>query len=337
MARTKQEVRDFLNSQVGQKVNAKAGIYNGQCVSLIKALLEFLGVNNPYGARGNAKDVGDTLLREGVAHNGGGWLTVIVNRDMGLIDGVRYGHIWLDLNGEANFEQNGARALYTTKNTRPRSQGQQEVNLDHLLAPDPAPAPKKSNEEVAAEVLAGAWGNNPERREKLVAAGYDYNAIQAIVNGKAGNTAAPRKSNEVIADEVIAGAWGNGDDRKARLAAAGYDYAAVQAIVNSRVPANPAPKLSNEQVADQVIAQAWGNGQERKDRLAAAGYSYNAVQAIVNARMGTGTAGRKSNDVVANEIIAGLWGKGQERKDRLAAAGYDYGAVQALVNRKLGL
>ena len=133
MARTKQEVRDFLNSQVGQKVNAKAGIYNGQCVSLIKALLEFLGVPNPYAARGDAIYVNDTLLRQGIAQNGKGWLTIVVNRDMGYIDGVHYGHIWIDLRGEANFEQNGARALYTTKNTRPLSQGQQFVNLDKYI------------------------------------------------------------------------------------------------------------------------------------------------------------------------------------------------------------
>lgn len=137
MARTKQEVRDFLNSQVGQRVNAKSGIYSGQCVSLIKALLEFLGVPNPYAGRGNAISVNDTLLREGIAANGGGWLTIVVNRDMGRIfeNGVwnNYGHIWIDLQGEANFEQNGAKALYTTKNTRPISQGQQFVNFDKYI------------------------------------------------------------------------------------------------------------------------------------------------------------------------------------------------------------
>lgn len=133
MARTKQEVRDFLNLLVGLMVNEKCGIYNGQCVSLIKALLEFLGAPNPYAGRGNAKDVGDTLLRQGLASPNDGWLRVCVNRDMGLIDGVRYGHIWLDLANEMNFEQNGARALRTTKNTRPISQAQQIVNLDQYI------------------------------------------------------------------------------------------------------------------------------------------------------------------------------------------------------------
>lgn len=136
MARTKQEVRDFLNTLVGAMVNEKCGIYNGQCVSLIKALLEFLGAPDPYAARGNARDVGYTLLRQGLAENGTGWLNVCVNRDMGLIDGVRYGHIWLDLANEANFEQNGSKALHTTKNTRPISQAQQIVNLDQYIKED---------------------------------------------------------------------------------------------------------------------------------------------------------------------------------------------------------
>lgn len=41
---------------------------------------------------------------------------------------------------------------------------------------------KKSNEAIAKEVLAGKWGNNPERKKKLIAAGYDYEAIRKIVN-----------------------------------------------------------------------------------------------------------------------------------------------------------
>lgn len=141
MARTKAEVRAFLDSQVGQKVNEKAGIHNGQCVSLIKALLEFLGVPNPYGPKGNAKYVGDNLLKQGIAQNGKGWLTIVVNKDMGRIDGVTYGHVWIDLIGESNYEQNGAKALITTKNTRPISRGQQFVNLDKYVKADPAPVP----------------------------------------------------------------------------------------------------------------------------------------------------------------------------------------------------
>lgn len=53
------------------------------------------------------------------------------------------------------------------------------------VAPTPTSS-KKSNEEIANEVLAGQWGNGEDRKNKLTAAGYDYNAIQAIVNQKIG-------------------------------------------------------------------------------------------------------------------------------------------------------
>ena len=36
--------------------------------------------------------------------------------------------------------------------------------------------------EIAHEVIQGKWGNGQERRNSLQAAGWDPNAIQAIVN-----------------------------------------------------------------------------------------------------------------------------------------------------------
>lgn len=51
------------------------------------------------------------------------------------------------------------------------------------------PKPEKSVSDLAAEVIAGMWGNGAERRERLTAAGYDYAAVQAEVNRR---VAAPR-------------------------------------------------------------------------------------------------------------------------------------------------
>ena len=48
--------------------------------------------------------------------------------------------------------------------------------------------PKKSNEELANEVIAGKWGNGQDRKTRLTDAGYDYNAIQNLVNQKLGAT-----------------------------------------------------------------------------------------------------------------------------------------------------
>lgn len=147
------------------------------------------------------------------------------------------------------------------------------------VGPAPAPA-KKSNEQVAAEVRLGLWGNGDDRINRLRSAGYDYNVIQGIVNSTVSSRPAPaRKSNEQLAGEVLRGEWGNGTDRQAKLQAAGYDYNAVQAIVNRS--AAPARK-SNDTVAREVINGMWGNGDHRFNALRAAGYDPNAVQAIVN-------------------------------------------------------
>lgn len=41
---------------------------------------------------------------------------------------------------------------------------------------------KKSNAEIAKEVVAGKWGNGNARKTALTKAGYDYKTIQSLVN-----------------------------------------------------------------------------------------------------------------------------------------------------------
>jgi N-acetylmuramoyl-L-alanine amidase CwlA len=41
---------------------------------------------------------------------------------------------------------------------------------------------KKSNEEIAREVIRGNWGNGAARKKRLTAAGYNYSEVQSIVN-----------------------------------------------------------------------------------------------------------------------------------------------------------
>lgn len=102
------------------------------------------------------------------------------------------------------------------------------------------PTAKKTIEQIAQEVLAGKWGNGDSRKQKLMAAGYDYNTVQAKVNELCGvkskpTVAKPTKTISQLADEVIAGKWGNGQDRINRLKKAGHDPAAVQNIVNQKL------------------------------------------------------------------------------------------------------
>lgn len=109
-----------------------------------------------------------------------------------------------------------------------------DSTADTPVVEDAAPAdPEKSVAEVAREVIQGKWGNGQERKDKLTAAGYDYDAVQDAVNYiLRQDTPAPTKSIDELAREVIRGDWDNGAERKRRLTEAGYDYAAVQARVN---------------------------------------------------------------------------------------------------------
>ena len=40
----------------------------------------------------------------------------------------------------------------------------------------------KSNYQIAIEILQGIWGNGEERKRRLTEAGYNYEAVQIIVN-----------------------------------------------------------------------------------------------------------------------------------------------------------
>lgn len=97
------------------------------------------------------------------------------------------------------------------------------------------PKPTKSIDEVAKDVIAGKYGNYPERKEKLEAEGYNYNEVQARVNEiMDANKPAPKPSVDILelVRKTIRGDFGNGDARKKAL---GSNYAEVQRQVNLNV------------------------------------------------------------------------------------------------------
>lgn len=128
--KTLAEVENYLNSIVGLKLECPNNrSLDGQCVTEIKCLMQFLGCPDPWKARGNARDVGDNYLRDGICENRQGQLNICVNRN--YANG--YGHVWVDINGVGNWESNGAKALTVTKNTRPISEAQQIITMDKWL------------------------------------------------------------------------------------------------------------------------------------------------------------------------------------------------------------
>ncbi len=50
--------------------------------------------------------------------------------------------------------------------------------------PSPVQPQKKTNEQLADEVLNGQWGDGEVRKKRINEAGYDYDAVQKIVNRK---------------------------------------------------------------------------------------------------------------------------------------------------------
>lgn len=60
-----------------------------------------------------------------------------------------------------------------------------QARVNEILGTSSKPA-KKSNEEIANEVIAGKWGNGNDRKNRLTNAGYNYDEVQAIVNRKLG-------------------------------------------------------------------------------------------------------------------------------------------------------
>jgi CW_7 repeat/N-acetylmuramoyl-L-alanine amidase len=90
---------------------------------------------------------------------------------------------------------------------------------------------KKSLDEVAKDVIQGEYGNGPERKRRLLSAGYDADKVQALVDEML-NPNRGRKSVKDVAAEVMAGKWGNNPQRAEKLRKAGYNPLAIQREVN---------------------------------------------------------------------------------------------------------
>lgn len=120
---------------------------------------------------------------------------------------------------------------HTSKGAIDGINGNVDMNVmyNNVFSFEQAPS-VKSNEQLADEVINGKWGNGADRKNRLTAAGYNYEAVQAIVNERLGKS--NLKSLDEIAREVVRGKWGNGSERVKRLTAAGYDAKAVQSRVN---------------------------------------------------------------------------------------------------------
>ena len=109
---------------------------------------------------------------------------------IGFFDGFDGGYMRiLGQNQGGKSGPNGGMAFNIVKITKSAFAGAFRLEDWHKKKPKkskPAPKPKKqakkSNNQIAKEVLAGKWGNAPARKKRLTKAGYNYRTIQTIVN-----------------------------------------------------------------------------------------------------------------------------------------------------------
>ncbi len=80
--------------------------------------------------------------------------------------------------------------------------------------------------QAALDVLDGKYGVGEDRVRRLTAAGYNYQAVQHLVNGLC-------RGYGQVARDIIDGRYGNNAARVAALRAAGLDPVMAQDLVNA--------------------------------------------------------------------------------------------------------
>lgn len=161
--------------------------YNRECVSYVAwKIAEATGAW--------PKRTGDMNAKEWIYRlPSWGYKKVSAPKNGGLYVGVltsgKYGHVvWFEGDRTISEYNYGSAGNY----------GVRQINLSQYIwfeikaptvTPQPQPsAGKKSNDEVANEVIKGLWGNGNEREARLEAAGYNYATIQNLVNKKLGGS-----------------------------------------------------------------------------------------------------------------------------------------------------
>ena len=90
--------------------------------------------------------------------------------------------IVLSVNGKTIHTIEGNTSMTSNDNGGAVMERTRNKNIVAYARPKYSGMTKKSNEEIAMEVINGEWGTGVVRRQRLTQAGYDYSTIQSIVN-----------------------------------------------------------------------------------------------------------------------------------------------------------
>lgn len=185
---------NFVNKWIGNRIDFD-GVYRYQCVDLVlQYLAEVHGLRG--GIWGNAIDywtkTSSPILKkfDKVQSQSPQKGDIVV---LNGLTGNPYGHVMLAVNSDTGLEQNGSTGNGSgTGNDSIRLRAIPKNRIAGILRPKPASVPRKTNDQLATEVLQGLWGNGEDRKKRLTQTGYDYNGVQAIVNQRINNRPAPQ-------------------------------------------------------------------------------------------------------------------------------------------------
>ena len=226
--------------------SASADTFGFDCVCLIKGILwGWKGdTNKTYGGASYASNSVPDVGADGIMKYCTDVSTNFSNIELGEIVhmsghvGIYVGNgevvectpIWKDGVQITNLANLGKRTGYNNRTWSNHGKLNFIDYTNNTPTPTPTPSPSKTIDELANEVIAGKWGNNPDRKNRLTAAGYDYSKVQARVNEMlSGNKTAstPQPSVDILdlVRKTIRGDFGNGEARKKAL---GSNYEEVQ-------------------------------------------------------------------------------------------------------------
>jgi len=204
----------------------------------------------------------------------------------------------------------------TTRNkttTKKKTESTIEVQTARVIkaktqATNRAKVTLKSNKEIAKEVWQGLWGNGTERKKRLTEAGYDYNAIQKIVNDLVRVKTTPKVVTTTKTVET------------------------VETVETTTNPTEVSSEITETetQTTEQVEVPSTDVSSETTETT-------ETTTTTVTTEAETQTTEQvevalKTNEEIAQEVIDGLWGNNADRKKRLTEAGYDYNTIQKIVN-----
>lgn len=138
MSRTKQEIINESNAMADNHKKIDVDGNGVWCVDFTKKIMQFVGVPSWNKARGDANNIVQSLIADGVANSGSGQLTIKSVNSTNTKAGKKAGHIWVEINGWI-YEQTSSTGVIKSQGSR---KADHICNLDKWVKADAKPIQK---------------------------------------------------------------------------------------------------------------------------------------------------------------------------------------------------